>query len=35
MLAQDRRERLLAEMRNAGVEALVVMGTSWQEAYLR
>ena len=35
MLAQQRRERLLAEMRNEGVEALVAFGTSWQEAHLR
>ena len=35
MLAQERRERLLAEMRREGLEAIVVYGTSWQEAYLR
>jgi len=35
MLAQDRRERLLAEMRSAGLEAIAVFGTNWQEAYLR
>jgi Xaa-Pro dipeptidase len=35
MLAQERRERLLAEMRRDGLEAIVVYGTSWQEAYLR
>ncbi|PWT89587.1 MAG: hypothetical protein C5B56_06875 [Proteobacteria bacterium] len=35
MLAKARRERLLAEMRQSGIEAIVVYGTSWQEAYLR
>jgi Xaa-Pro aminopeptidase len=35
MLAQERRERLLAEMRNQGVDALIAFGTSWQEAHLR
>lgn len=35
MLAQERRERLLAEMRNQGIEALVAFGTSWQEAHMR
>src|SRR5262245_1803948 len=35
MLARERRERLLAEMRDAGLDALVIYGTSWQEAYLR
>lgn len=35
MLAQERRERLLAEMRNQGIEALIAFGTSWQEAHLR
>ena len=35
MLAQERRERLLVEMRREGLEAIVVYGTSWQEAYLR
>ena len=35
MLAQERRERLLAEMRREGLEAIIVYGTSWQEAYLR
>jgi len=35
MLAQERRERLLAEMRGQGIEALVAFGTSWQEAHLR
>ena len=35
MLAKERRERLLAEMRREGLEAIVVYGTSWQEAYLR
>jgi len=35
MLARERRERLLAEMRGAGLDALVIYGTSWQEAYLR
>src|SRR5262245_38328029 len=34
-LARERRERLLAEMRGAGLDALVIYGTSWQEAYLR
>jgi Xaa-Pro dipeptidase len=34
-LAKERRERLLAEMRREGLEALVIYGTSWQEAYLR
>jgi Xaa-Pro aminopeptidase len=35
MLAQQRRERLLGEMRKAGIEGIVVFGTNWQEAYLR
>jgi Xaa-Pro dipeptidase len=35
MLAKARRERLLAEMQESGIEAIVVYGTSWQEAYLR
>jgi Xaa-Pro aminopeptidase len=35
MLARERRERLLAAMRRAGLDALVIYGTSWQEAYLR
>jgi Xaa-Pro dipeptidase len=35
MLARERRERLLAEMRREGLDAIVVYGTSWQEAYLR
>ncbi len=35
MLATERRERLLADMRREGIEAIVVYGTSWQEAYLR
>lgn len=35
MLAKERRERLLAEMRRESLEAIVVYGTSWQEAYLR
>src|SRR5262249_50090561 len=35
MLAQDRRTRLLEAMRNSGIDALVISGTSWQEAYLR
>ena len=34
-LATRRRERLLGAMREAGIDALVVCGTSWQEAYLR
>jgi Xaa-Pro aminopeptidase len=34
-LAKERRERLLAEMRREGIEAIIVYGTSWQEAYLR
>lgn len=34
-LAQQRRDRLLGEMRNAGIEAIIVFGTNWQEAYLR
>jgi Xaa-Pro dipeptidase len=34
-LAKERRERLLGEMRNAGIEAILVFGTNWQEAYLR
>jgi Xaa-Pro dipeptidase len=35
MLAQQRRDRLLSEMRKEGIEAIVVFGTNWQEAYLR
>ncbi len=35
MLAQQRRERLLGEMRKEGIEAIVAFGTNWQEAYLR
>src|SRR5262245_13899826 len=35
MLARERRERLLAEMRREGLDAIVIYGTSWQEAYLR
>jgi Xaa-Pro aminopeptidase len=35
MQAHERRERLLAEMRNQGVDALIAFGTSWQEAHLR
>lgn len=35
MLARERRERLLAEMRNDGIEAVVAFGTSWQEAHMR
>jgi len=35
MLAQARRDRLLAEMRKDGIDALVAFGTNWQEAYLR
>jgi Xaa-Pro aminopeptidase len=35
MLAQQRRDRLLAEMRKEGIEAIVAFGTNWQEAYLR
>jgi Xaa-Pro aminopeptidase len=35
MLAQDRRRRLLEAMRHAGIDTLVIFGTSWQEAYLR
>ena len=35
MLAQQRRERLLGEMRKAGIEAVIAFGTNWQEAYLR
>lgn len=34
-LAAERRERLLAAMREAGIDALLICGTSWQEAYLR
>lgn len=34
-LAAERRERLLAAMREDGIDALVICGTSWQEAYLR
>ncbi len=34
-LAADRRARLLEAMRSEGIDALVVCGTSWQEAYLR
>ena len=35
MLAQDRRNRLRAAMNEAGIEALVVYGNSWQSDYLR
>jgi len=35
MLAQQRRDRLLGEMRKAGLEAIIAFGTNWQEAYLR
>jgi Xaa-Pro aminopeptidase len=34
-LAQDRRDRLLGEMRKAGIEAIIAFGTNWQEAHLR
>jgi Xaa-Pro dipeptidase len=34
-LAADRRARLIEAMRNEGLDALVICGTSWQEAYLR
>ena len=34
-LAADRRARLTEAMRADGIDALVVCGTSWQEAYLR
>lgn len=34
-LATDRRARLGEAMRTEGIDALVVCGTSWQEAYLR
>lgn len=35
MLAEDRRKRLRAAMDEAGIEALVVYGNSWQSDYLR
>jgi Xaa-Pro aminopeptidase len=35
MLAEARRDRLIAEMRKDGIEAIAVFGTNWQEAYLR
>ena len=35
MLAQQRRDRLLAEMQKAGIDAIIAFGTNWQEAYLR
>lgn len=35
MLAQERRDRLRAAMNEAGIEALVVYGNSWQSDYLR
>ena len=34
-LAADRRGRLIEAMRAGGLDALVVVGASWQEAYLR
>ena len=34
-LAADRRRRLVEAMRAEGLDALVVVGASWQEAYLR
>lgn len=34
-LAEARRQRLLEAMRAEGLDALIVCGTSWQEAYLR
>ncbi len=34
-LSADRRARLGEAMRNEGIDALVICGTSWQEAYLR
>ncbi len=34
-LAAERRARLLEAMRRDGLDAVVVCGTSWQEAYLR
>ena len=35
MLAKERRERLVGEMRREGIEAIIAFGTSWQEAHLR
>ena len=35
MLAQQRRDRLLAEMQKAGIDAIIAFWTNWQEAYLR
>jgi Xaa-Pro dipeptidase len=35
MLAQDRRNRLIKAMGEAGIEALVVYGNAWQADYLR
>ena len=35
VLAKARRTRLLDEMRAAGLDAVIVCGASWQEAYLR
>lgn len=34
-LAAERRARLIEAMRGEGIDALVICGTSWQEAYLR
>jgi Xaa-Pro dipeptidase len=34
-LAAERRQRLIEAMRAQGLDALVVVGASWQEAYLR
>lgn len=34
-LAAERRARLIEAMRADGIDALIVCGTSWQEAYLR
>jgi Xaa-Pro dipeptidase len=35
MLAQERRDRLREAMAQAGIEALIVYGNSWQSDYLR
>ncbi len=35
MLAQERRERLVAAMREAGIEHMVLYGNAWQGDYLR
>ena len=35
MLAEERRQRLAAAMREAGIEHMVLYGNAWQADYLR